>query len=87
MQAKYDAKNPAAVKRLVQAGAQLHPFPPEVMDACYKAALELYTEESAKNPGFKKLHDAVMAFRNDEYLWWQIAEFGYDAFMIRARRG
>ena len=27
MQAKYDARNPAALKRLVQAGAQLRPFP------------------------------------------------------------
>ena len=24
-----------------------------------------------------------MAFRSDAYLWWQIAEFGYDNFMIR----
>src|SRR5213078_2959350 len=28
MQAKYDAANPAALKRLVAAGAQLRPFPP-----------------------------------------------------------
>src|SRR3954454_3354891 len=27
MQARYDARNPAAIKRLVQAGAQLRPFP------------------------------------------------------------
>ncbi len=24
-------------------------------------------------------------FRNDEYLWWQVAEFSYDNFMIRSR--
>jgi len=24
-------------------------------------------------------------FRNDEYLWWQVAEFTYDGFMIRTR--
>ena len=87
MQAKYDARNPAALKRLVQAGAQLHPFPADVMEASYKAAQELYAEISKENEAFKKLHDAVVAFRNDEYLWWQVAEFGYDAFMIRARRG
>jgi TRAP-type mannitol/chloroaromatic compound transport system substrate-binding protein len=85
MQAKYDARNPAALKRLVQAGAQLHPFPGEVMDASLKAATELYAEISKDNAPFKKLHDAVMTFRNDEYLWWQIAELGYDAYMIRAR--
>jgi hypothetical protein len=26
-----------------------------------------------------------MAFRNEQYLWWQVAEYGYDSFMIRAR--
>jgi TRAP-type mannitol/chloroaromatic compound transport system substrate-binding protein len=87
MQAKYDARNPQALKRLLQAGAQLRPFPNEVMDASYKAANELYAEISKENEWFKKMHDAVMAFRNDEYAWWQVAELGYDAFMIRARRG
>ena len=27
----------------------------------------------------------MVAFRNDEYLWWQVAEYTYDTFMIRAR--
>ncbi len=86
MQAKYDARNPAALKRLAQSGAQLHPFPNDVMEASLKASQELYAEISKENEAFRKMHDAVMAFRNDEYLWWQIAEFGYDAFMIRSRR-
>jgi hypothetical protein len=25
------------------------------------------------------------AFKNDEYLWWQVAEYSFDSFMIRAR--
>ena len=86
MQAKYDARNPGALRRLVQSGALLHPYPQDVMEAAYKASIELYAEISKDNETFKKVHDAAMAFRNDEYLWWQIAEFGYDAFMIRARR-
>ncbi|MDJ1159812.1 TRAP transporter substrate-binding protein [Chelatococcus sp. SYSU_G07232] len=85
MQAKYDAKNPAALKRLVAGGAQLRPYPQEVMEACFKAANELYAETSAKNADFKKVYDAMMAFRNDEYLWFQVAEYTFDNFMIRAR--
>ena len=27
----------------------------------------------------------MVAFRNDQYLWWQVAEYTYDNFMIRAR--
>ncbi len=85
MQAKYDARNPGAIKRLVQGGAQLRPFSPEIMEACFKAANELYTEISAKNPEFKKIHDVYMAYRGDQYLWQQIADFTYDSFMIRQR--
>ena len=87
MQAKYDAKNPPALIDLVRnGGAQLRAFPQDVMDACYKAAQEVYTETSAKNPAFKKIHDAMTAFRNDGYLWWQVAEYTYDNYMIRARQ-
>jgi TRAP-type mannitol/chloroaromatic compound transport system substrate-binding protein len=85
MCAKYDARNPGALKQLVQGGAQLRPFPQDVMEACFKAANELYAETSAKNENFKKIHDAYMAFRGDEYLWFQIAEYTFDNFMIRAR--
>ena len=85
MQAKYDALNPPALKRLIQAGAQLKPFSQDIMAACKKAAEEVYAETSAKNAKFKKVHDHYMAFRNDQYLWWQVAEFNYDNFMIRAR--
>jgi hypothetical protein len=30
----------------------------------------------------------MAAFRGDEYLWWQVAEYTFDTFQIRAiRRG
>jgi hypothetical protein len=25
----------------------------------------------------------MTAFRRDQYLWWQVAEYGFDSFMIR----
>ncbi len=85
MQAKYDAKNPAALRRLVGSGAQLRPFSQEILEAAYKAANELYDEISAKNPDFKKVYESIRAFRNEEYLWFQVAEYTFDNFMIRAR--
>ncbi|MBZ0140858.1 MAG: TRAP transporter substrate-binding protein [Pseudorhodoplanes sp.] len=85
MQAKYDAGNPAALKRLVAGGAQLRPFSQQVLDACYSAAVEVYKETSAASQDFKKVHDNLMAFRNDEYLWWQVAEYTFDTYLIRAR--
>jgi len=84
-QARYDARNPAALKRLLAAGAQLRPFSQPVLEACYKAANEVYAETSATNVDFKKVYDNLIAFRNDEYLWWQVSEYTYDTFMIRSR--
>jgi len=85
MMARYDAGNPGALRRLVAGGAQLRSFPQSVVEACYAAANELYAETAAKNPDFKKMLDSVVAFRNDQYLWWQVAEYGYDSAMIRLR--
>ena len=85
MATRYDMQNPAALKRLVAGGAQLRPFSNDVLDACLKATNELWDEISANNPDFKKAIDAMQAYRSDQYLWWQVAEYTYDTFMIRSR--
>lgn len=85
MQARYDAMNPSALRSLVAQGTQLRPFSLEVLEACYKASGEVYVETNAQNADFKKIHDNMIAFRGEQYLWWQVAEYGFDTFMIRAR--
>ncbi|MEA2935714.1 MAG: hypothetical protein QOD74_2360 [Variibacter sp.] len=84
-QARYDARNPGALKRLVAGGAQLRPYSQAIMEAAYKASQEVYTDIASKNAEFKKVYDALVAFRADEYLWWQVAEYSFDTFMIRMR--
>jgi TRAP-type mannitol/chloroaromatic compound transport system substrate-binding protein len=84
--AKYDAQNPDALRRLLAGGAQLRAFTPEVMDACYKAAHQLYAETAASNPKFKKVYEPWKKFLDDEYEWFQVADATYDNFMIRAMR-
>jgi TRAP-type mannitol/chloroaromatic compound transport system substrate-binding protein len=84
MNAKYDAENPAALRRLVAGGAQLRPFPREVMEACYKAATELYDETAKTNPKFAKIYEPWKKFRDDEYLWFRVAENSFDNFAFTA---
>ncbi|PWC75477.1 TRAP transporter substrate-binding protein [Azospirillum sp. TSH64] len=84
MNAKYDAENPAALRRLVAGGAQLRPFPREVMEACYKAATELYEETAKTNPKFAKIYEPWKKFRDDEYLWFRVAENSFDNFAFTA---
>jgi TRAP-type mannitol/chloroaromatic compound transport system substrate-binding protein len=31
------------------------------------------------------MYEHLRAFRNEEYLWFQVAEYSFDSFMIRAR--
>jgi class 3 adenylate cyclase len=83
---KYDAANPGALKRLVIGGAQLRLFSQDILEACYKSTNDLYAQLSQDNARFKKIADSYMAFRADEYLWWQVAEYSFDNFMIRERR-
>ncbi|HEY4983104.1 MAG TPA: TRAP transporter substrate-binding protein [Pseudolabrys sp.] len=85
VQARYDSRNPAALKRLIAGGALLRPFSQPIMDACLKASNEVNAETAATNPDFKKMLESLTAFKNEEYLWWQVAEYPYDAFMIRTR--
>jgi len=85
MQAKYDARNPVALRELIAGGAQLKAFPADVIEAAYDAANQIYDEISAENADFKTLSDSVKAFRGEGYLWWQVAEFTYDSYMIRNR--
>jgi TRAP-type mannitol/chloroaromatic compound transport system substrate-binding protein len=80
MISKYDAKNPEALKRLVAGGAQLRQFPKAVMDACYKATLETMDEFSAKSPDFKRVYEPWKKFRDDQNLWFRVAEHTLDSY-------
>jgi TRAP-type mannitol/chloroaromatic compound transport system substrate-binding protein len=82
---RYDYYNPPALKRLLSQGVQLRAFPPDVMEASYKAATEIYADLSKTNPHFKKLYDSLVAYRGDSLVWLQVAELSFDSFMIRMR--
>ena len=81
MQAKYDARNPVALKQLVGSGTKLFRFPKDVMETAFREAHALYSEVSAKNPNFKKVYEDYARFRTDQNLWFRFAEAGFDDFM------
>jgi TRAP-type mannitol/chloroaromatic compound transport system substrate-binding protein len=80
MMAKYDAKNPEALMRLVAAGVQLRQFPRPVLDACYKATFETYDELAAKSEDFKNIYASWRKFLADSNLWFRIAESNLDSY-------
>ena len=86
MQAKYDARNPAALKRLVAAGVQLKPFPKDMADAAFKAAEEIYADLSAKNPRWKKIYQPFAKFRDDAIMWSRFSDGAFDSYMASTLR-
>ena len=81
MTAKYDAFNPIALKRLVAAKTQLKAFPKEIMDAGYKASMEVFAEHEAKSPEFKTIHQDMRACQRDQLLWARYSELRFDNYM------
>ncbi|WP_414675763.1 TRAP transporter substrate-binding protein [Limnobacter sp.] len=85
MTAEYDAKNPAALNRLIQSGAQLRIYPRDILDAAYKEAEKLYADESKNNPKFKKIFTSWNRFRNDQNNWFRVAENSMASYIPRSK--
>ncbi|MCK8785191.1 TRAP transporter substrate-binding protein DctP [Roseomonas sp. NAR14] len=84
MMARYDQGNPEALRRLVGGGAQLRPWPRDVMAAGWRAAHQLYEEIGGRNERFRKLWESYRKFRDDQFLWFRVAEHSYDLFALTA---
>ena len=85
--AKYDHLNPQALRRLLAGGTKLHVFSPAIMDASYKATMELHAEVAKENASFKKVNDSMLDFTKNAYQWFQVAELSYDVYMTKVMRG
>ena len=81
MTAKYDAFNPIALKKLVADKTQLKPFSKAIMDAGFKACMQVYAEHNAKSPEFKKIYEDMRAFQRDQILWNRFSEYPYNQYM------
>ncbi len=81
MTAKYDAMNPAALRRLVAARTKLKAFPKPILDAGFKASMEVFSEHEAKSATFKKIHQDMRAFQRDQLLWSRFSENAFNSYM------
>ena len=86
-QARYDVKNPLALKQLVGAGAKLRPFPADLMTEAFKTSMALYDELSQKNQNWAKVYGDLARFRADQNLWFRFTEATFDRFMQSQKLG
>lgn len=76
MLASYDAKNPPAMQRLLNAGVRLQKFPDDVM-AEARRTTEQILEESSSDPFYRKIYTAYKEWRDAAYTWFGTAERAY----------
>jgi TRAP-type mannitol/chloroaromatic compound transport system substrate-binding protein len=53
--AKYDTRNPAALRKLISGGTELRGFSQAIMEGCLKASNEVNAEIAATNADYKKV--------------------------------
>ena len=80
MLAEYDAKNPAALQRLLRQGVKLHAFPKDVMLAARKTAFEMYEDEARKNATFRRIYVEWKKFAAASDQWFKVAGSSYANF-------
>jgi TRAP-type mannitol/chloroaromatic compound transport system substrate-binding protein len=81
VQAKYDARNPSALKQLVATKTKVLPFSKDIMDRAFKESMALYEELNEKNPNWKKIYTDFAKFRAEANLWFRFTEARFDNFM------
>lgn len=85
MQAKYDARNPGALRELVKNGTKLYAMPKPIMDAAFKAAQGYYAELAKTNPRWQKIYGDYENFRRNSNQWFRFTEARFDSFMQGAK--
>jgi len=65
----------------VAAKTKVLPFPQAVLEASFKASMEVFEENNAKSPEWKKIYADMRNFQRDQILWFRFAESRFDTFM------
>ena len=76
----YDARNPAALQRLVAGGTQLRPFSDEIMSLARTTIGEILEEYAAADAQYRQVYDHWRNFKEASYRWFGTAELRYAGF-------
>ncbi len=85
MQAEYDARNPAALRRLVADGVQLHRFSDDILQAARRETTDLLETTASTDARFRRIYDDWKSFRAQSFDWFSITEESYARFAFPAR--
>jgi TRAP-type mannitol/chloroaromatic compound transport system substrate-binding protein len=78
MQSRYDARNPPALKELLDNGVQLRPFSADVITTAREIAGQIYADQAAADPGYREIYEHWTAYRALSDRWFGVAELAYE---------
>ncbi len=81
MQARYDARNPAALERLLETDIELVRFSDDIMEGARTASRDLLATSAADDPTYAKILESWERFRNASFRWFGTAENAYSSFV------
>lgn len=81
MQARYDAKNPPALQRLLATDISLVRFSDDLLEGARAASRDLLAAGAAADPAYAKILDSWERFRDASFRWFGTAEQAYSAFV------
>jgi TRAP-type mannitol/chloroaromatic compound transport system substrate-binding protein len=77
---RYDARNPAALRELMDHGVQLHRYSDDMLRAADGIMKEIHRENAAQNPVYAKIHAAWSKFQTDSDAWFGVGEQAYQSY-------
>jgi TRAP-type mannitol/chloroaromatic compound transport system substrate-binding protein len=81
MLARYEARNPLALRQMQTGGARLSRYPQDIIGAAFRASNAVYAELSASNTNWRRVFEDWNKFRTEAVGWSRAAEGSYDAMM------
>lgn len=82
MMASYDAKNPAALARLLKNGVKLKKFSKDQFKAFYQSAGDVYGKISKENATFAKIYASQAEFQKQSSAWLSVAEYPMESYNL-----
>ncbi len=78
--AKYDARNPQALERLLEGGTELRRFSDDILQAATAASQTLFEEYANSDADFQEIYAGWKEFRNPIQKWHSLGELDFLRF-------
>jgi TRAP-type mannitol/chloroaromatic compound transport system substrate-binding protein len=80
MQRRYDARNPAALTRILDSGVTLRPFTDDLMAGALDASRQILEDHAAKDPAYATIYEHWKKARAEQFKFFSTAELAYARF-------